>query len=605
MRMPFSAAAPGAPLWPKQPAEFRLVRYFTLTSLVAFVLVAAVLGYVFRKLAIDGLVDTQEHANVDLTRVFSNHLWSEYFGPFVRKMEGRPAAELKAASEIARLHSSALNLMRGTSTFKVKVYDRKGMTIYSTELRQIGEDKSDNAGVIAGWQGLTSSELVHRNSFSALEHEVQNRDLVQSYIPQYDPETGKVIGVFEVYSDVTPFLAEIQQKQWYVMGAVAGLMLLLYLALFVIVNVAQGIIRRQRQTRYRQMFEDNASIACLVDPETRRIVDANKAAAAFSGYSLDELRGLDVAQVSGGPFEETAALMVQFLQGAIQRAEWRCKLKGGVVRDCELYGGPLTHQGKTLLYFILHDITERKRAEAALLESERSKSTFLSAAAHELRTPTTSILGFSELLKTRRFDRETTIEMIETIHRQAGRLVHLLNDALDLSRMHARAEQAFAFARQPLRPLIQFALADLLVPGDPRKVQVEIEDDLPELLLDGVKVRQALINILSNAYKYSTPDSGISLAAFSEGAGQDRRVGIRVSDQGRGMSAEELSHLFVRFWRADGVGAIPGSGLGMALVKEIVEFHGGRIDVRSEPDKGTEITVWLPCHEKRLEATVC
>ena len=209
-------------------------RRFTVTSLLAFIAVAAVLGYVFRLFLVDGLVRTQEEANVNLTKVFSNSLWQSDFGPFVGAMQGKSAAELKAAPQLPQLHGKVLALMRGSTTFKVKVYDMTGMTVYSTELAQIGEDKSGNAGVEAAWQGATSSELVHRNTFSALESEVQNRDLIQSYIPQYDPATGKVVGVFEVYSDVTPLLAEIGNKQWYMMAVVVSLMAALHLALLIL-----------------------------------------------------------------------------------------------------------------------------------------------------------------------------------------------------------------------------------------------------------------------------------------------------------------------------------------------------------------------------------
>lgn len=211
-------------------------RQLTVTSLLAFIVAAAVLGYVFRMFLTDGLVRTQEEANVNLTKVFSNSLWKSDFGPFVRAMEGKPAAELKAARQLPELHGKVLALMRGSTTFKVKVYDMSGMTVYSTELAQIGEDKSKNAGVMAAWRGATTSELVHRNTFSALEGEVLNRDLIQSYIPQYDPATGAVVGVFEVYCDVTPLLAEIRNKQWYVIGVVVTLMAALHLALFLILT---------------------------------------------------------------------------------------------------------------------------------------------------------------------------------------------------------------------------------------------------------------------------------------------------------------------------------------------------------------------------------
>jgi signal transduction histidine kinase len=505
MNLPISAAAAAAPATPATPApsnqasEFQLVRYFTATSLVAFVVVAAVLGYVFRQFSIDGLLNSQEEANVNLTKVFSNDLWRNDFGPYLRAMEGKPAAELKAAPQIPQLHRKVLALMRGSSTFKVKVYDMKGMTVYSTELKQIGEDKSGNLGVIAARQGATTSELVHRNTFSALEGEVQNRDLIQSYIPQNDAATGKVIGVFEVYSDVTSLLGEIGEKQWYVMGAVFGLMALLYAALFLIVNFAQRIMVQQRQA---------------------------------------------------------------------------------------------------------HD-----RAEEALRNSEvelsRSKSEFLSAAAHELRTPMTSIFGFSELLRTRNFDRTTTLEIVATIHNEAGRLVHLLNELLDLSRIEARAGKAFDFELQPLVPIIETSIAELLIPGDDRKVQRDIEQHLPPLLLDRDKIKQAMINILSNAYKYSPRDTSIELKIFRDSSNGKQRVGVRITDHGMGMSPRERIHLFERFWRADNAKAVPGSGLGMALVKEIIGFHQGTIEVRSEPGAGTQITLWFPCAEQQVEAIAC
>jgi signal transduction histidine kinase len=456
-----AAAAPAAP-----QGEFRLVRYFTATSLIAFAIVAAVLGAAFRQLSIDSLVRTQEDANVNITRILANQLWRSDFGPFVQAMAGRTAAELKAAPQIPELHAKVLALMRGSSVFKVKVYDLKGMTIYSTELGQIGEDKSGNAGVIAAAQGKNLSELVHRNAFSALEQEVLDRDLIQSYIPAY--QRGRISGVFEVYSDATPFLREIGRKQWLVVGAVVGLLAALYGALFFVVNRAQGIIRRQSRARYRE---------------------------------------------------------------------------------------------------------------------------FIAKAAHELRTPMTSIYGFTALLKTRRYDPEAVRDVVETIHEQAGRLVHISNELLDLSRIEARGTQAFVFEPQPLAPLLERAAAEHAAPGDARRVQVEVEPGLPALRLDRVKIAQALANILSNAHKFSAPGTPVTLRALREGD----RVAIRVTDRGIGMSAEELGHLFERFWRADKASEIPGSGLGLALAREIVQSHGGTIEVSSAPGEGTAVTIWLPC----------
>ncbi|MDD5176552.1 MAG: diguanylate cyclase [Sterolibacterium sp.] len=229
--------------------NFRLLRFFTTASLVAFVVVAALLGYIFRTLAIDGLLSGYESEHVSLAKVVANEMWEGDFAPFVQAMAGKSVAELQAAPQLPELYREMLMLLNGTKIFKIKVYDLKGKTIFSTELKQIGEDKSNNAGVIAGLRGLSSSKLVHRNQFSAFEGEVQNRDLVESYVPRYDPATGKVSGVFEIYGDATAGLAEIDKRQWYVVLSVIALLALLYLALSIIVKKAQDLIIQQNQER--------------------------------------------------------------------------------------------------------------------------------------------------------------------------------------------------------------------------------------------------------------------------------------------------------------------------------------------------------------------
>lgn len=231
--------------------NFRLLRFFTTTSLVAFVVVSTFLGYLFRTLSIDGLLNGYESEHVNLAKVIANEMWDEDFGPFALAMAGKSAAELQAAPQIPVLRQKVLTLLRGTKIFKIKIYDLKGMTIFSTELQQIGEDKSDNAGVTGGLRGLNSSKLVHQNQFSAFEGEVQHRDLVESYVPRYDPATGKVSGVFEIYGDATSVLAEIDKRQWYIVFTVIGLLALLYLALFIIVKRAQDLIFQQNQERER------------------------------------------------------------------------------------------------------------------------------------------------------------------------------------------------------------------------------------------------------------------------------------------------------------------------------------------------------------------
>lgn len=229
--------------------EFKLLRYFTTTSLLAFVAVTFMLGYIFRLMAIDGLVKGYESEHTSIAKVVANQMWDQDFAPLLLAMAGKSAEELKAAPQLPELHRKVLSLLGGTKIFKIKVYDLNGMTIYSTELKQIGEDKRNNAGVVAGLRGLSSSKLAHKNQFSSFEGEVQNRDLVESYVPRYDPASGAVSGVFEIYGDATAVLAEIDRRQWVIVFAVVGLLALLYLMLAAIVKKAQDLLIQQDQDR--------------------------------------------------------------------------------------------------------------------------------------------------------------------------------------------------------------------------------------------------------------------------------------------------------------------------------------------------------------------
>lgn len=223
-------------------------------------------------------------------------------------------------------------------------------------------------------------------------------------------------------------------------------------------------------------------------------------------------------------------------------------------------------------------------------EVDRIKSEFLSTAAHELRTPMASIFGFSELLLRRSYDEATQRELFGTINRQAQVLINLINELLDLARIEARAGQDFNFVKQPLAAVIDGALSALLVPNDTRKVEVRLPRSLPQVVVDAQKFAQALTNVLINAYKYSPHGGAIELFIEREGGA----VGVGVRDHGLGLAPAHLTRLFERFFRADPSGNIPGTGLGMCIVKEVVELHGGRVAVQSALGQGTTVILWLP-----------
>lgn len=227
-------------------------------------------------------------------------------------------------------------------------------------------------------------------------------------------------------------------------------------------------------------------------------------------------------------------------------------------------------------------------------EVDRMKSQFLATAAHELRTPIASVYGFSELLVTRAYDEDTSRELYGVIHSQARRLVEMINELLDLARIEAQAGKDFDIGPGDLIQVVNDAIRETRLPEDPRDVVLDAPQDLPAAMLDADKMTRAFANILSNARKYSGPDAEIRVRGSVCRHGDRDWVAMSVSDQGIGMTPEQLERVFERFYRADPSGNIPGSGLGMSLVREIVDIHEGRIEIQSRPGEGTTVTLLIP-----------
>jgi signal transduction histidine kinase/DNA-binding response OmpR family regulator/HAMP domain-containing protein len=233
----------------------------------------------------------------------------------------------------------------------------------------------------------------------------------------------------------------------------------------------------------------------------------------------------------------------------------------------------------------LRDATERVRLE-------RLKSEFVATASHELRSPLTSIKGFVELLSSSKELNDRQREFVEIIQLSTNRLVDLVNDLLDVARVEAGRVEVH---RRPtdLADLVR-EVALLLRPrldGKDQRLELDLPSTLPRALVDPSRIRQVLTNLLTNAHLY-TPEGGHIAVGLRAG---ERSVALTVTDDGRGMTPEELEHAFDRFYRGahDGDGG-PGTGLGLAIVHSLVELHGGTIEVRSAPGEGTTFEVSLP-----------
>jgi signal transduction histidine kinase len=231
---------------------------------------------------------------------------------------------------------------------------------------------------------------------------------------------------------------------------------------------------------------------------------------------------------------------------------------------------------------------------------DRMKSDFLSAAAHELRTPLASIYGFAELMLVRSMAPDKQKELVGTIHRQAHSLIELINELLDLSRIEAQQGKDLNIVPCALAPLVDGVVQGLHHKAEHHPLIQELRHGACTVLADADKTRQALLNVLSNAVKYSPQGGRITIRTVLRGVGGQQQVGVQVCDEGMGMNEGQCRRAFERCYRAHPLGDIPGTGLGLSLVQEIMQLQAGEAELHSQPGQGTQVTLWLPLLDTSL-----
>lgn len=245
-----------------------------------------------------------------------------------------------------------------------------------------------------------------------------------------------------------------------------------------------------------------------------------------------------------------------------------------------------SHELSTIIFF--RDVTKD-------VEIDQMKSEFLATAAHELRTPMSSIYGFVELILTRETKEDERKEYLQIVYDQTRGLINMLNELLDLARIEARAGKDFKFVVKDAAPIIRKVLLEMNIPKKTHPVSVELgAGALPAIRIDEEKIKQVFTNIISNAYKYSPRGGEITVSYEIEEIAHTHWLCFKIGDHGIGMSKDHLNRAFERFFRADNSGFIPGTGLGLSLVKEIMGIHGGTVELRSELGTGTQVVLRFP-----------
>jgi signal transduction histidine kinase len=250
------------------------------------------------------------------------------------------------------------------------------------------------------------------------------------------------------------------------------------------------------------------------------------------------------------------------------------------------------------------DITLRKQAERSLIEMDKMKSELISMAAHELNTPMSTIMGYTEFLRDPEyfgnFSDEQKQDFLNEIYDRGEALNRIINDLLDISRIESGNPLPLALQEVNLPDVLNRKVKLFLTGNSMQSIRLDLPSNIknPIVLIDRHRINQVLDNLLNNAVKYSTDNTVITLKGRELEDGWE----IRVEDRGIGMTAEQLDRIFDKFYRADSSDtATSGLGLGLSVAKQGVEAHGGKIWVESVVGQGTKVVFTLLRNGKKVE----
>lgn len=328
--------------------------------------------------------------------------------------------------------------------------------------------------------------------------------------------------------------------------------------------------------RYEFIFA-NIQDGVLILDEVGRIQLTNRAIEVAFDLPGENIRGKMVSDVIDHPDIDSLLKRAQSLPLKYHEINFD---------DGRIYNAQYTPIGGFGSVITMQDISYLKQLD-------RMKNEFVHTISHDLRSPLTSVLGYTELIQRVGSLNEQQLEFLDRIRSSVESITALVNDLLDLGRLESGFDTRREFVR--LENILKFALDTMesQFRVNDLTLQLDIGEKLPELRGNPIRLRQLLDNLLSNAAKYSSKGSTVSVSLQAE----DGQIILCVADQGVGVPQSEQARIFEKFYRASNVpDAVGGSGLGLAIVKSIVDSHQGRIWVESSMGKGSTFFVVLPAH---------
>jgi PAS domain S-box-containing protein len=368
---------------------------------------------------------------------------------------------------------------------------------------------------------------------------------------------------------------------------------------------------RESEERYKNLFQNNHAVMMLIDPDSGVIVDANPAASTYYGWNHEELLKKKISELNTLTTKEIHAEMQLARTEERNHFIFKHRRADGSIRDVEVYSGPLALMGKSLLYSIVHDITERVQAEdeirqlnANLEQRVEERTRELTDAqeklvrqeklavlgqvagnvSHELRNPLGVISNAIYFLKLVQPDADEKIKKYHgMIERETHNTEKIINDLLDFARLKSVEQEPVSVPELVQRVLSRFPAPESVT------VTLKLPPNLPMVFADPRQMEQVLGNLIVNAWQAMPNGGKLTITAHR----QKEMVAIAVKDSGGGVPPENMQKLFEPLFTTKS----KGIGLGLPISQKLAEANGGRIEVQSEPGKGSTFTVYLPAQE--------
>lgn len=531
---------------------------------------------------------------------------------------------------------------RDAHLLKLRIFSASGEIIFSTKADEIGQvnEKTYFTELVAN--GRVFSKVAQKDGVTA-EGVSTKVDIVETYVPFMTGESFN--GAFEVYYDVTESFAKEHRVSQHSMviillmtaGFLAAVCFALYRAYIsfqeraaaeIALQAANEDLERRISERTEELSLANEQLTdqiaekahaqiALSDvleeieadrekldgilssvPDGVVVMDANlnvmhmnAAAEMILGCSLEASKGQSVGSLSSEvDFVKKLGQRINNIHGS-PSFDFELSTDGALapriysVRISQRISESLESSGVVML---IRDVTRER-------DIERMKNAFLGMATHELNTPLTTIIGYTELLTaaetSENFSEQQQKDYLTLIHDKALSLAGLIDDLLDISRIASGRELAINYDNFCIGALIRNVVAEIDISDETHQLDMKLPDTSAMIYADQVRIGQVVEHLLSNALKYS-PEGGLIRVLLTD---DGEKYDLHVEDEGIGMNKEQLEHIFDRFYRADSSDtAIQGVGLGMSIVRHVVLAHHGDIQVDSQLGKGTKVLVSLP-----------